>query len=382
MTVTVRPYKRGGWEVDIVLTFPGRPKVRQRKKCPLPTKAAARRWGEDRERQLIQHMSSTDPDAEGKDDLPGVSTKEVPTLAAFIPRYMEGYCKANRERPSTISRKESNVNAHLLPKLGHKRLDRITSEDLQALKASMDKMAPVSANTILKLLQNILNVAAEWKVIKSVPVKIKKLRQPDKEVDFYDFDAYDKLVEAAGKIDTETLLVVLLGGEAGLRRGEIIALEWSDVDLPRRVLTIARSEYRGHVTETKGHRFRTVPIREPLAAALKAHRHLKGPRVLYSCGIKTPGESTIRLWLAEAQKAAGLKVKGPHTLRHTFCSHLAMSGTPPRVIQKLAGHQSIVTTERYMHLSPVSLEEAMRHMHRRPAWRLGGDGAEAPTVIQ
>ena len=46
MTVTVRPYKRGGWEVDIVLTFPGRPKIRERKKCPLPTKAAAKQWGD------------------------------------------------------------------------------------------------------------------------------------------------------------------------------------------------------------------------------------------------------------------------------------------------------------------------------------------------
>jgi integrase len=382
MTVTVRPYKRGGWEVDIVLTFPGRPKVRERKKCPLPTKAAARRWGEDRERQLIQHHNNTDPDAEGKDDLPGVSTKEVPTLAAFIPRYMEGYCKANRERHSTIARKESNTNAHLIPKLGHKRLDRITAEDIQAFKATLNGMAPVSANTLLKLLQNILNVAVEWKVIKAVPVKIKKLRQADKEMEFYDFDVYERLIKAAAGIDPRTLLVVLLGGEAGLRRGEIIAVEWSDVDLKRRVLTIARSEFRGHVTETKGHRFRTVPITDPLAEALRAHRHLKGPRVLYSCGTKTPGESTIRLWLAEAQEAAKLKVKGPHTLRHTFCSHLAMKGAPARAIQKLAGHQSVVTTERYMHLSPVALEESMRLINRPPVWRHDGDGASAPEFIQ
>lgn len=382
MTVNVRPYKRGGWEVDIVLTFPGRPKIRERKKCPLPTKAAAKRWGEDRERQLIQHHTNTDPDAEGKIDNPDVSTKEVPTLAAFIPRYMEGHCKANRERPATLARKQSAIRVHLVPNLGHKRLDRITAEDIQNLKATLAGMAPVSANSTLKLLQNILNVATEWKVIKTVPVKIKKLRQPDKEVEFYDFDDYERLIEVAAGIDPRTLLVVLLGGEAGLRRGEIIALEWSDVDLKRRVLTIARSEFRGHVTETKGHRFRTVPITDPLAAALKAHRHLKGPRILYSCGQKTPSESTIRLWLSEAQKAAGLKVKGPHTLRHTFCSHLAMKGAPARAIQKLAGHQSVVTTERYMHLSPVALEESMRLINRPPVWRHGGDGAPAPTLTE
>lgn len=382
MTVNVRPYKRGGWEVDIVLTFPGRPKVRDRRKAPVPTKAAAKRWGEDRERQLIQHYNNTDPGAGGEDDLPGVSTKEVPTLAAFLPRYMEGYSKANRERHSTTLRKQSIIRAHLLPKLGHKRLDRIAPEDIQQLKSSMDHMAPVSANGILKLLQNILNVAAEWKVIPTAPAKFKKLREPEHEVDFYDFDEYERLVDTAAAIDLETLLIVLLGGEAGLRRGEIIALEWSDLDFKRGVVTIARSEYRGHVSATKGHRLRTVPLTERLREALKAHRHLKGPRVLYTSRNDSPKESIIRVWLAEAQKAAGFKVKGPHTLRHTFCSHLAMRGAPARAIQKLAGHQSVVTTERYMHLSPVALEESMRLINRPPVWRHGGDGPKPVEFVQ
>jgi len=107
-----------------------------------------------------------------------------------------------------------------------------------------------------------------------------------------------------------------------------------------------------------------------------------GARILYSCGSKTPGESTIRSWLGEAQQAAGYEVKGPHTLRHTFCSHLAMRGAPARAIQKLAGHQSVVTTERYMHLSPVALEESIRLLNRRPIWRHDGDDDLSPLNIQ
>jgi integrase len=46
--------------------------------------------------------------------------------------------------------------------------------------------------------------------------------------------------------------------------------------------------------------------------------------------------------------------------RHTFCSHLAMRGAPTRAIQELAGHSDIATTQRYMHLSPASLDAAIR----------------------
>jgi hypothetical protein len=56
---------------------------------------------------------------------------------------------------------------------------------------------------------------------------------------------------------------------------------------------------------------------------------------------------------------AGLEGNGPHRLRHTFCSHLAMRGAAPRAIQELAGHAHFTTTQRYMHLSPAALDRAI-----------------------
>src|SRR5262249_32998818 len=52
--------------------------------------------------------------------------------------------------------------------------------------------------------------------------------------------------------------------------------------------------------------------------------------------------------------------KGVHILRHSFCSHLTMRGAPARAIQELAGHQDLMTTQRYMHLSPAALDAAVR----------------------
>ena len=54
-----------------------------------------------------------------------------------------------------------------------------------------------------------------------------------------------------------------------------------------------------------------------------------------------------------------MKAHGPHTLRHTFCSHLAMAGAPVTAIRDLAGHSSVAITQRYMHLAPAGLMSAI-----------------------
>ena len=72
---------------------------------------------------------------------------------------------------------------------------------------------------------------------------------------------------------------------------------------------------------------------------------------------------------------------GVHILRHTFCSHLAMRGAPVRAIQELAGHADLTTTMRYMHLSPASLQQAIRLLDARAEapGRDGGEKAEIST---
>jgi site-specific recombinase XerD len=70
-------------------------------------------------------------------------------------------------------------------------------------------------------------------------------------------------------------------------------------------------------------------------------------------------------------RAAKVKHRGIHILRHTFCSHLAMRGAPPRAIQELAGHVDLRTTQRYMHLTPAALEGAIRLLERTDRGEIG-----------
>jgi integrase len=69
----------------------------------------------------------------------------------------------------------------------------------------------------------------EWGVIQQIPCSIKLPKAPKSEASFHDFDEFEHLVDVA-RSEVLALLVVLLGGEAGLRCGEMMALEWTDID--------------------------------------------------------------------------------------------------------------------------------------------------------
>src|SRR5262249_12966329 len=103
MSVTVRPYRRGGWEVDIRFRRPDGRMHRERRKAPVKSKAGAQRWGEDRERHLL--LSGSDQPEELK--------KEVPTLEEFAPRFLEEHAIANRQKPSGIASKRIILRVHL-----------------------------------------------------------------------------------------------------------------------------------------------------------------------------------------------------------------------------------------------------------------------------
>lgn len=346
MSVVVRKYRRGGWHVDIrILLSDGTP-FRERKAFRTASKTAAERWGQERERYLLVN------------GLPK-PTKEVPTLEEFAPRFMDGYARANRQKPSGIAAKETILSRHLIPAVGERKIDAITNEDVQRLKHLLKARAPKTVNNVLTVLNVLLKTAVDWDVIERHPCSIRLLPVPITAAQFHDFDNYDRLVQAAERIGADNYLLVLLGGDAGLRLGEMLALEWSDVDLAKRQLSVARSEWKGQVTTTKGGRVRYVPMTQRLVAALAKHRHLRGKRVIAQPKGDALTMKMIQDRVGDAARSVDARV-GVHILRHTFCSHLAMKGVPARAIQELAGHKDLKTTLRYMHLSPGATESAIR----------------------
>jgi site-specific recombinase XerD len=197
-------------------------------------------------------------------------------------------------------------------------------------------------------------------------------------------------------IDRDRVILELLYA-SGLRVGELVSLDWPDLDLRGRVLRVVG----------KGGKERMVPFGRPAREALERWRavwdELRGPvagrsapasghrdgdadqpLLLNRAGGRLTDRSVRRIldrWVEAAAIQGGVH---PHTLRHTFATHLLEQGADLRSIQELLGHSSLGTTQKYTHLELGRLLQVYRDSHpraRATAATTAG-GAEAPTAAR
>jgi integrase/recombinase XerC len=153
---------------------------------------------------------------------------------------------------------------------------------------------------------------------------------------------------------------------SGLRVGELVGLDWGDIDLEGRVLRVLG----------KGGRERMVPFGRPAESALdrwlecwgevrRGNEDAREPVFLNHRGGRLSDRSVRRIldrYVRRAALAAGVH---PHTLRHTFATHLLEGGADLRAIQELLGHSSLSTTQKYTHLELDRLLSVYRESHPR-----------------
>jgi integrase len=391
MSVAVRPWKKPGkFQVDIIFRKPDGIRVRDQRVVEAKSEGTARRWGEAREAQLRSGTLI-------------LEARPVMTVADFAPLFVSGHLEGNAKKRSAIVAVESILNIHVLPFIGSKPLDRVSDDvvaDLRSkwlsggyeIPSGLRKGMPVtfaskkSVNNRLAALGSMLRRAVEWRSktgLVTLPCSIKLLPVDDQKLPaFYDHETYERMVDAADKISPEALAIVLLGGDAGLRLGEILGLDQADVDRRGGRLTPRRSVFvKGkdrHEDDVKGGLAKPVPMSSRLADALKALRHLKGSRVFYGREGDEMTPKALRGIMARVETLAGLPAAGHlHVLRHTFCSHLAMAGVPAMTIKDLARHSSLSTTLRYMHLSPSAKDDGIAMLAASRA--AGGAVVQAPS---
>jgi hypothetical protein len=190
MTIREREWKKGklvGFEVDIRFTYPDGTPFRRRIKAPVESKSAAKRWGEAKERELL--LSPAPP----KEKPAAAALEEVPTLEEFWPTFIDRYCKAERQKPSTVATKEWAFKRYIRPTLGSKRLDAIGPRDVQDLKAALSDKSPKTSNNVLTVLSACLKVASaeglkghEGLGIIDAPPRVRMLRARLPEMAFYE----------------------------------------------------------------------------------------------------------------------------------------------------------------------------------------------------
>jgi site-specific recombinase XerD len=160
------------------------------------------------------------------------------------------------------------------------------------------------------------------------------------------------LINASGNLFRRTLLMVLYG--TGMRRSEVARLKVGDIDSQRMII---------RVVEGKGGKDRDLPLSPALLETLRAYWRWRKPQVyLFPSRHSTEPHQPISdkaVWLAcsEAAQRAGIRKRvTPHTLRHSWATHLLEAGTDLRTIQILLGHEDLEATARYLHLSQRHLQ--------------------------
>lgn len=343
MPVTQR---NGAWTVDF--RFEGK---RVRKKSPLNTHKGAQEY----ERLLLTRLLNgkpLDPRAEDPVDKACDTTCE-----AFLREWLNTYARTHNKE-SEIASKESIVRCHLIPFFGSTRVRELDVRALDRFKsAQLGKgLSRKTVNNQLMVLRRSLVSAKEWGLISHVPT-IKWLKAEKPKFDFLTVEESELLLEAT---PAEFYPMVLTALRTGLRRGELRALRWEDVDFNTHKLVVRRAFWKAKLGTTKSGRQREVPLSSQLELVLKRHRHLRGPWVFCQENGKALTNDVLKRRLPAYCRKAGIGREVQwHTLRHTFASHLVVKGVPLKVIQELLGHATIEMTMRYAHLSESAHTEAI-----------------------
>jgi integrase len=303
-------------------------------------------------------------------------------------RYVD-YVETMGRKFTTVSDYRSILRVHLVPYFKAAKLDAITPLEIeQYITAKLEQgLSRKTVRNHLALLHGIFRYAVRHGWARMNPVAlVDKPRTGGRSEDIRYLDEKElhallAAVPADPLGDTERVLY-LTAAMTGLRRGELLALCWRDVDWTAGVIRVRRSYTRGQFGTPKSRRgSRAVPMAERLVRRLGRHFqdsafqaeddlvfcHPQLGRVLDS--------SKLRKRFVEAAKLAGLRRIRFHDLRHTFGTRMAAAGAPMRAIQEWLGHFSSQTTEIYADYAPDSTMGAV--WAQRAFSQLGSPDAHA-----
>jgi integrase len=304
------------------------------------------------------------------------------TLAQFLERWLEN-TKAN-VAPRTHERYAEIVRKNIVPLIGTALLSKLKPAHIsEAYAKALSEgrrdgtggLSPQSVLHLHRLLKLALKRAVRWEMLHRNPTdaveppKVEKRRMVT-----YDMQQTAALLEAlkGQRIYIPALLAVL----CGLRRGEIAALRWRNVDLEKCSLAVVESveQMNGSVRlkETKSGRVRTVALPLTVRDELKAHRLTQAQQMLklgvrigddsFVCTLEdgSPMQPTFitHEWV-RAIKATALPRYRFHDLRHAHGTHMLASGTHIKVASERLGHSKVgITLDLYSHVLPGMQEDA------------------------
>lgn len=278
-------------------------------------------------------------------------------LKQFVQEYIE-YCRLNHSR-RTYEKDCDVINRLLVPFLEKHKIAKISQINtilIEKYKAHrLEEIQEVSVNREIDIIKAMLNRAVEWNYLHENPVKrVKKLPVKKRAIRYLSKEEIDKLLKA---VDEKWKPIIYTFLYTGLRKQELQFLRWEDIDLDKRQITIQNQD----IFHTKNYKPRIIDINDKLYEVLKGLKK----NGTYVFGVKNdkPFLSNFDRGFRQQRKKVGLNDVSPHILRHTFASHLIMSGVPLATVKELMGHQDIRTTMIYAHIGETHKREAVQRLN-------------------
>lgn len=280
-------------------------------------------------------------------------------------------------KDNTYQHYGAHIRAQVIPALGKIQLQRLSTAQVQGFINKMvdAQMKPGTIRLIYTILKSSLSDAVKWKMLGINPCKDVVLpRREDEELQVLSTDQVQALLQEARGTDMEGLITLALA--TGLRRGELLALKWADVDFEKGCLSVRRTlvyvngeGFKEVSPKTKSGK-RGIILTGFALMALKEHRkrqrlqalgweekELIFPNVHGSYMAFPTLQRRFKLLLEQA----GLPIMRFHGLRHSCATFLLKMKVPPKVVQEILGHSSVVITMSvYGHVIPGMQEDAMQ----------------------
>jgi integrase len=303
------------------------------------------------------------------------------TVQQFLTHWLEDVHKP-AVRVRTYVRYEMQLRRHVLPALGGIQLSKLTVQHVQKFYSqTLQKgLSPQSVRLLHAMLHKAFDYAVRVDLLpRNVCDNVSLPRVEKRETRTLSLEQALRLIETVQGHRMEALFVLAL--VTGMRRGEIVGLKWSDVNLAEGVISVQRSlvELKGGIIEskpksTRGYRSILLP---PFALeALKNHQkrqeHLRQGAVkwqehdyVFCTSHGTPfAASNLRTEFKAQLRKAGLPDIRFHDLRHSVATLLLEIGTHPKIVQELLGHENIsMTMDIYSHVMPTMQKEAMAKLN-------------------
>lgn len=287
-------------------------------------------------------------------------------------------------RPRSLQRYEGVIRLHIVPAMGDVPLRKLTPQHIARLYAELAERGK-SAHNIHAVLSGAMKQAVQWNLIARNPVAaVRSPKATKREMAFLAPDEARALLSAVRGDPLEALYVTAL--MTGMRLGELLGLQWRDVDLSKKSAvtvrhTLTRADKQWQLAEPKtAASRRTIPLAPNAVEALRSHYIAEAERLLglgHRIGPESlvftdrwgdplnPWHLTERRWKPLLRRE-GLKIIRFHDIRHSTASLMLSDGVPLHVVSRMLGHSKpSVTLNSYAHLMPGDEEAAVARLQAR-----------------